>query len=144
MLYKVAPLNTFHLYKFPQPKKKKNPIYSFVSTHISDTDDWIHKKRYTSSERGRIAFRLTRELIAKTNGIDKVFNNGLHQQKAGNVCITQHFGVFVQQLLEHKSDKCYIFRKCVSVALIIQRIMRNFHFVICGLAGYTIFFHIIS
>ena len=110
MLYNAAPLNTFCLHKFPPPPPKKIPIYSSVSMHISDTDDWIHTKWCTSSETDRISFRLTRELIAKATGNDKVFKNGLHQHKEGNVRITQHFGKLVQPLLEYKTDKYYILR----------------------------------
>ena len=121
ILYKVAPLNTFRVHKlFPSPPQKKIPIFSSVSTHISDTDGWIHTKRYTSSERVRITFRPTRELIAKTTGIDKVVNNDLCQHKAGNVCIKQRPGAFVQPLLQYKSNNYYVFRKCISVALSIQ------------------------
>jgi len=60
------------------------------------------------------------------------------------VCITQRVGAFVQQLLQYKSNKYQIFRKCVSVDLSIQRALRMCNIVICCLSGCTIFFHLFS
>lgn len=133
-MYNAAPLNTFCLHKSPPPPI---PIYSSISMHISDTDDWIHRNWYTSSETDRISFRLTRELIARATGNDKVFKNGLHQHKEGNVRITQHFGTFVQPLLEYKTDKCYIL--CVCVCSL--RAMRVRHTVNPAVQYFCAFYH---
>ena len=50
----------------------------------------------------------------------------------------------MQLMLQCKSNKYYIFQKCLFVALGAQREMRKRHIVIRGLSGSTIFFRIIS
>jgi len=50
----------------------------------------------------------------------------------------------MQPLLQYKSNKYYIFQKCVFVALHIQHAMDMLHTVISNLSGSTIFFHITS
>jgi len=50
----------------------------------------------------------------------------------------------MQLLLQEKSNKYYIFQKCVFVSLGIQQAMHKLHTVICDLSDSTIFFHIIS
>ena len=63
--------------------------------------------------------------------------------KTGNARITQHRGAFVQQLLQWKAISI-TYSECVFVALGIQHAKCMRHIVICGLSGFTVFFHIIS
>jgi hypothetical protein len=48
----------------------------------------------------------------------------------------------MQPVLQWKSNKYYLFRKCVFVVLGMQREMRRN--IICGFSGSTTFFYIIS
>jgi hypothetical protein len=64
--------------------------------------------------------------------------------KTGHVHITQHWGAFVQPLLQWKSNVYYTTWVCVFVATGIQHAMLMRHIVICGMTPSTIIFHIIS
>ena len=59
--------------------------------------------------------------------------------KTGNVRITLHWGVLLQQLLQWKSSNYYICWVCVCVALFIQHAMRVHHSLLCPAPLYSIF-----
>ena len=50
----------------------------------------------------------------------------------------------MQKLLHWKSNKYYVFREYMFLALGIQHAVRMRYIFICGLPGSTIFFHIVS
>ena len=60
-----------------------------------------------------------------------------------DICITYHWGVFVQPLLQSKSKKSYVFSLFVFVALGIQHAMCMCHIAICGLP-HSIYFNTLS
>ena len=63
--------------------------------------------------------------------------------QSGNVRIVQHYGAFVQHLLQWKSINV-TYSDCVFVASFNQHVIRVRHIVFCVLSGSTIFFHFIS
>jgi hypothetical protein len=59
--------------------------------------------------------------------------------------IAEHWSTFTLLLLQCKSSKYYIFWVCVcSISCHARKSHAQYHIVICGLSGLTIFFHIIS
>ena len=96
-----------------------------------------HKRwdgRYIQGDRQTDSMGISKPLLIFTR---------LTNIKTGNVRITQHWGAFVQPLLQWQSSECYIFWVWV-LASGIQHEMPMRHIVICGLPGSTVFFHIIS
>ena len=61
---------------------------------------------------------------------------------AGNVHINATLRCIRASLLPWKNSITY--SECVSVALVIQHVMRMLHIFICGLPGYKIRFYMIS
>jgi len=66
------------------------------------------------------------------------FFNFVKNNKTDSVCVTQHEGESVKQLLLRKA-MCITYSECVFLALGIQHAMRMRRIVVCCLDGCTIF-----
>jgi hypothetical protein len=61
-------------------------------------------------------------------------------RQAGNVCTTQHWRMFMQPLLQWKSNVLHILSVCVALGM--QPAIWMPHIIICGLPDLAIFFHV--
>jgi len=74
----------------------------------------------------------------------EVHHFSFYFRKTGNVCINITLRCIHVITVAVKKQLSIIYSECVSVALVIQHAKHMCYIVICGLPGFTVFFHISS